>query len=61
VCDRCGYTTTTYTQLQTHISALHEGKKPHKCRFCDFSCADSSNLSKHERTHQVSHLTLPTL
>jgi hypothetical protein len=53
VCDRCGYTTTTYTQLQTHISALHEGKKPHKCRFCDFSCADSSNLSKHERTHQV--------
>lgn len=54
VCDRCGYTTTTHTQLQTHISALHEGKKPHKCRFCDFSCADSSNLSKHERTHQVS-------
>jgi hypothetical protein len=54
VCDRCGYTTTTHTQLQTHISALHEGKKPHKCRFCDFTCADSSNLSKHERTHQVS-------
>ncbi|KAL5116565.1 zinc-finger protein [Pleosporales sp. CAS-2024a] len=42
VCDRCGYTTTTQTQLQTHISALHEGKKPHKCRFCDFTCADSS-------------------
>ncbi|OAL50641.1 hypothetical protein IQ07DRAFT_509780 [Pyrenochaeta sp. DS3sAY3a] len=54
VCDRCGYTTTTHTQLQTHISALHEGKKPHKCRFCDFTCADSSNLSKHERTHQAS-------
>ncbi|KAG9205881.1 zinc-finger protein [Epicoccum nigrum] len=53
VCDRCGYTTTTHTQLQTHISALHEGKKPHKCRFCDFTCADSSNLSKHERTHQT--------
>ncbi|EMD61758.1 hypothetical protein COCSADRAFT_123761 [Bipolaris sorokiniana ND90Pr] len=53
VCDRCGYTTTTHTQLQTHISALHEGKKPHKCRFCEFTCADSSNLSKHERTHQT--------
>lgn len=53
VCDRCGYTTTTHTQLQTHISALHEGKKPHKCRFCQFTCADSSNLSKHERTHQT--------
>ncbi|KAF2035024.1 hypothetical protein EK21DRAFT_85123 [Setomelanomma holmii] len=53
ICDRCGYTTTTHTQLQTHISALHEGKKPHKCRFCDFTCADSSNLSKHERTHQT--------
>ncbi|KAI4687656.1 uncharacterized protein J4E88_003247 [Alternaria novae-zelandiae] len=33
--------------------ALHEGKKPHKCRFCEFTCADSSNLSKHERTHQT--------
>ncbi|KAF1995928.1 hypothetical protein P154DRAFT_580461 [Amniculicola lignicola CBS 123094] len=53
VCDRCGYTTTTHTQLQTHISALHEGKKPFKCRHCDFVCADSSNLSKHERTHQT--------
>lgn len=58
VCDRCGYTTTTHTQLQTHISALHEGRKPHKCRFCEFTCADSSNLSKHERTHQVSLGTL---
>ncbi|ORY13700.1 hypothetical protein BCR34DRAFT_480669 [Clohesyomyces aquaticus] len=53
VCDRCGYTTTTHTQLQTHISALHLGSKKHKCRFCDFMCADSSNLSKHERTHQT--------
>ncbi|KAI0571647.1 Zinc finger protein 383 [Pyrenophora tritici-repentis] len=53
MCERCGYTTTTHTQLQTHISALHEGKKPHKCRFCSFTCADSSNLSKHERTHQT--------
>ncbi|KAF2472242.1 uncharacterized protein BDR25DRAFT_333611 [Lindgomyces ingoldianus] len=53
VCDRCGYTTTTHTQLQTHISALHLGSKKHKCRFCDFVCADSSNLSKHERTHQT--------
>ncbi|KAF2654393.1 hypothetical protein K491DRAFT_693922 [Lophiostoma macrostomum CBS 122681] len=54
-CDMCDYTTTTHTQLQTHISALHLRKKEHKCRYCDFSCADSSNLSKHERTHQVSY------
>jgi len=60
VCERCGYTTTTHTQLQTHISALHEGKKPHKCRFCNFTCADSSNLSKHERTHQVCPVSRPT-
>ncbi|KAF2189809.1 hypothetical protein K469DRAFT_747803 [Zopfia rhizophila CBS 207.26] len=53
VCDTCGYTTTTHTQLQTHISALHLNQKPHKCRFCTFTCADSSNLSKHERTHQT--------
>ncbi|KAF2197909.1 hypothetical protein GQ43DRAFT_402057 [Delitschia confertaspora ATCC 74209] len=53
VCRTCGYTTTTHTQLQTHISALHTHSKPHKCRFCPFTCADSSNLSKHERTHQT--------
>jgi hypothetical protein len=53
VCEHCGYTTTTYTQLQTHVSAKHLNNKPHQCRFCDFTCADSSNLSKHERTHQV--------
>jgi uncharacterized Zn-finger protein len=57
VCSECGYTTTTHTQLYTHINALHEKKKRHKCRFCDFTCADSSNLSKHERTHQVRTLT----
>ena len=53
VCQTCGYTTTTHTQLQTHISALHTGAKPHKCRYCHFTCSDSSNLSKHERTHQT--------
>ncbi|KAG9186844.1 hypothetical protein G6011_09952 [Alternaria panax] len=41
-----------HIQARGHI-ALHEGKKPHKCRFCEFTCADSSNLSKHERTHQT--------
>ncbi|KAF2745551.1 hypothetical protein M011DRAFT_406364 [Sporormia fimetaria CBS 119925] len=51
VCSQCGYQTTTHTQLYTHINARHDGKKKHKCRHCDFTCADSSNLSKHERTH----------
>jgi uncharacterized Zn-finger protein len=59
VCQECGYTTTTHTQLYTHINALHEKRKRHKCRFCDFTCADSSNLSKHERTHQVCTHTCP--
>ncbi|KAF2120790.1 hypothetical protein BDV96DRAFT_484860 [Lophiotrema nucula] len=49
----CDYRTTTHTQLQTHIAALHQKKKIHQCRFCSFTCADSSNLSKHERTHQT--------
>lgn len=58
VCQECGYTTTTHTQLYTHINALHEKKKKHKCRFCEFTCADSSNLSKHERTHQVCSISI---
>lgn len=53
VCPECGYNTTTHTQLYTHIAALHRKEKRHQCRFCSFTCADSSNLSKHERTHQT--------
>lgn len=50
-CDQCSYTTTTATQLKTHINAKHIKDKRYLCRTCEFACADSSNLSKHEKTH----------
>ena len=27
--------------------AVHEGKKPHQCSICDYSCATKSNLKSH--------------
>ncbi|KAF2460937.1 hypothetical protein BDY21DRAFT_135734 [Lineolata rhizophorae] len=52
-CELCDYTCTTQTSLQNHIRAVHTKEKPYKCNFpgCDFRCSDSSNLSKHAKTH----------
>ncbi|KAF2279637.1 uncharacterized protein EI97DRAFT_430672 [Westerdykella ornata] len=54
VCPDCGFRTTTQTQWVTHVEAMHSGRKRYRCRYegCGFVCADSSNLSKHERIHQ---------
>ncbi|KAF2813192.1 uncharacterized protein BDZ99DRAFT_382028 [Mytilinidion resinicola] len=52
-CQHCPYVTTTATQLKTHINAKHIKDKCFHCRICAFCCADSSNLSKHEKTHRA--------
>ena len=34
--------------FQTHSKKqVHEGKKPHKCSICDYSCSTTKNLKKH--------------
>ena len=48
----------TSTELKTHI-VVHSGQKPHKCPICEESFADSSNLSKHKKTHFVGMYKCP--
>lgn len=46
----CAKIFATSTELKTHM-VVHSGRKPHECPLCGESFADSSNLSKHKKTH----------
>jgi len=54
----CNKIFATSTELKTHI-VVHSGQKPHKCPICEESFADSSNLSKHKKTHFVGMYKCP--
>lgn len=34
------------TDLNTHIGSVHEGKKPFKCGFCNYTCSQEPNLQR---------------
>ena len=38
------------TELNTHVKAVHEGKKPHECDICGKKWARKWNLEKHIAT-----------
>ena len=52
----CGKEFATSTELKTH-GVVHSGNKPHLCPFCCDGFADSSNLSKHKKTHFIGMYT----
>ncbi|KAI9670576.1 MAG: zinc-finger protein [Alyxoria varia] len=60
VCDHagCDKKFATSTELKTH-SVVHSGTKPHVCPICGDRFADSSNLSKHKKTHYVGMYRCP--
>lgn len=48
----------TSTELKTHM-VVHSGEKPHECPICRECFADSSNLSKHKKTHYAPRFVCP--
>ena len=54
----CNKVFATSTELKTH-EVVHSGRKPHVCPICNEGFADSSNLSKHKKTHFIGMYRCP--
>ncbi|KAL7676614.1 hypothetical protein ACOME3_002862 [Neoechinorhynchus agilis] len=49
-CEFCGKVFKNCSNLTVHRRS-HTGEKPYKCTLCDYSCAQSSKLTRHMKTH----------
>ncbi|XP_069472950.1 zinc finger protein 142 isoform X2 [Ambystoma mexicanum] len=50
-CNQCDFTCKQARCLKQHIQIRHEGVKPHKCAYCDFSTTRRYRLEAHESLH----------
>ncbi|XP_069792101.1 zinc finger protein 142 [Narcine bancroftii] len=50
-CKLCPFTCKQLRCLQQHIAIKHDGVKPHKCSYCDFSTTRRYRLDAHESLH----------
>ncbi|XP_043931171.1 zinc finger protein 142 [Protopterus annectens] len=50
-CELCNFTCKQARCLKQHISIKHEGIKPYKCSYCDFSTTRRYRLEAHESLH----------
>ena len=46
-CEHCDKAFSTRSNLNKHVSSIHEEKKPFKCDVCDYSCSRKDALTKH--------------
>ena len=49
-CRYCGKVFKNTSNLTVHIRS-HTGEKPYKCDVCEYSCAQSSKLTRHMKIH----------
>jgi hypothetical protein len=49
-CEFCGKVFKNFSNLTVHRRS-HTGEKPYKCELCSYSCAQSSKLNRHRKTH----------
>ena len=50
-CDKCGEFFSQKLSLNNHKESVHEGKKPHKCKWCNASFFRESELRPHIDKH----------
>ncbi|XP_067385528.1 zinc finger protein 142 [Emydura macquarii macquarii] len=50
-CRQCAFTCKQARCLRQHVRIKHEGVKPHKCLYCDFSTTRRYRLEAHESLH----------
>nr|XP_005279772.3 zinc finger protein 142 [Chrysemys picta bellii] len=50
-CRQCDFTCKQARCLRQHVHIKHEGVKPHKCLYCDFSTTRRYRLEAHESLH----------
>ncbi|XP_029460967.1 LOW QUALITY PROTEIN: zinc finger protein 142 [Rhinatrema bivittatum] len=50
-CRQCDFTCKQSRCMKQHVRIRHEGMRPHKCRFCDFSTTRRYRLEAHESLH----------
>ncbi|KGL86405.1 Zinc finger protein 142 [Charadrius vociferus] len=50
-CRQCEFTCTGARCLRQHVRIKHEGVKPHKCRYCEFSTTRRYRLEAHQSLH----------
>ncbi|KAM3916777.1 zinc finger protein 142 [Leptodactylus fuscus] len=50
-CKQCDFTCKQPRCMKQHVHIRHEGVKPHRCRYCDFSTTRRYRLEAHESLH----------
>ncbi|XP_041433227.1 zinc finger protein 142 isoform X2 [Xenopus laevis] len=50
-CKQCDFTCKQPRCMNQHVNIHHEGVKPHRCRYCDFSTTRRYRLDAHESLH----------
>ncbi|NWV90000.1 ZN142 protein, partial [Machaerirhynchus nigripectus] len=50
-CHQCEFTCKQARCLRQHVRIKHEGVKPHKCRYCEFSTTRRYRLEAHQSLH----------
>ncbi|NXW59093.1 ZN142 protein, partial [Eurystomus gularis] len=50
-CRQCEFTCKQARCLRQHVRIKHEGVKPHKCRYCEFSTTRHYRLEAHQSLH----------
>ncbi|XP_054828954.1 zinc finger protein 142 [Eublepharis macularius] len=61
VCRQCDFTCKQARCLRQHVRIKHEGVKPHKCPYCDFSTTRRYRLDAHQSLHTgVGRIACPT-